>query len=266
MIASIDDISINYELSGTGKTLALIHGMGDDLSLWANQVPGFSKKYQVLTFDVRGHGQSDKPRAGYSLQSYADDLYSLLKLLKIERAFLLGFSMGAVIAMKFSLDHPEMVKALIIVSSSSHVSPKATAGFEKLADTAEVYGMEALLGTPGGSLFIQNRFLPAFAEKNPDFVAKFKQRWLLNDPKGFAGAARSMSSYNLTPELGKITCPTLILVGAEDKAVGVGGAVIINRNIRGSQLKIISECGHDIAREKAEELNAAVLEFLAQVH
>src|SRR6056297_3689844 len=95
----------NYDLVREGDYLALIHGFTDNLTMWYNQVPVFSKQYKVLTYDVRGHGQTDSPDDKISLDTLADDLYALLKALNIDKSFVLGYSMCGRIGLKFALKH-----------------------------------------------------------------------------------------------------------------------------------------------------------------
>ena len=110
-------ISMNYELSGNGTYFTLIHGAGDNLNEWYNQVPVFSQRYQVMTYDVRGHGQTELPEGELTTELWIDDLYALLKALNISETILLGFSMGGGIALGFTMAHPEMIKALILSNS-----------------------------------------------------------------------------------------------------------------------------------------------------
>ena len=110
-------ISMNYELIGSGRCLTLIHGAGDNLNAWFNQVPAFSQRYRVLTYDVRGHGQTEMTEEELTTELWVDDLYALLKDLSISETFLLGHSMGGAIALQFTLTHPKMVKALILSNS-----------------------------------------------------------------------------------------------------------------------------------------------------
>jgi len=251
------DISLNYELQGKGKTLSLIHGMGNDLSVWEQQVPRWSEHYRVLAYDVRGHGQSDGPPGPYSIQQFAEDHHMLLKALAIGSNFVLGFSMGGVIALQFALDHPEMTDGLIVVSSSSEVSEKAASMYEQMAALIEQRGMQAIAGLENSI------FAPEFIQRNPGVVAEYGEKLLRNDPKGYAAAARAVSRYNLTPELGKISCSSLLIVGDKDTTVGVGGSVIMSRRIANSKLVIVPGAGHVIMKESAGTLTNEVLDFLA---
>lgn len=257
MRIKINDVSLNYELSGSGRTLSLIHGMGNSLSLWELVLPQWTKHFQVLAYDVRGHGQSDKHLGPYSAKMFVNDHYLLLKALHIEKNFILGFSMGGVIGLQFALEHPEMTDALVVVSSSSEVSEKAIAMYEERAALVEQQGMETIASV------VDIAFTPDFARQNPSVVAQYREILLQNHPKAYAAAARAMIRYNLTAKLDRISCPTLVIVGEKDISVGVGGSVIISRRIPNSKLTILPEAGHIIMQEKPADFAREVLDFLA---
>ncbi|MBI2906473.1 MAG: alpha/beta fold hydrolase [Chloroflexi bacterium] len=259
MRLDLGDISINYELTGKGKLLTLVHGLGGSIASWESQVAEFSKKFQVLTWDVRGFGASDKPRGVYSAQMFADDLLSLLQKLGFSETFVLGHSMGGVIALRFTADHPEMVKGLIVASSASECNEAAAQRWNELADNIEKVGMTPVIET------VERNFTPEFTAAHPDIVEQQKGLRLDNDPVAYAQAARAMALANLTGELGKIRCPVLFVVGDKDVNVGVGGSVRMHRTVAGSQLKILENCAHGIQVEKASEFNETVVEFLAQL-
>jgi len=109
-----NDIYINYEINGSGDWLILIHGAGDNLAIWYNQVPVFSKEYNVLTYDMRGHGLTDVAEGDYTSGVWADDLYALINELGVRRASVLGYSLGGMIAAMLATEHPEMVNALVL--------------------------------------------------------------------------------------------------------------------------------------------------------
>ena len=113
-------IEVSYELSGEGDSLVLIHGFTDNSSMWHNQAPVFSERFQVLTYDVRGHGGTKTPEGDFSMKIFADDLRALLGAPGIERACVLGYSMGGRIALQFALQHPEMTTGLVFANSGVH--------------------------------------------------------------------------------------------------------------------------------------------------
>src|SRR5262245_60407894 len=109
---ALADVGLNYHVDGSGTDLILIHGLGNDLTLWDADAPVFAKHHRVLRFDVRGFGDSDKPAGPYSTGMFARDLAGLLQACSVEQAHVLGISMGGVIAQRFALDFPGRVHSL----------------------------------------------------------------------------------------------------------------------------------------------------------
>ncbi len=259
MRVKVNDIFINYEIAGSGKTLVLTHGLGGNAQAWETIIPLLTGHYQVLTWDVRGHGQSDKPAGSYSAGLFASDLATLLRTLGIESAFVLGHSMGGVISLRFALDFPGLCDALIVSSSSAEINPEATKRWEKLATTILEKGMEAVASDSTRS------FSKGFVERNPEVVKEMAGNSLLNDPSCYARAGLAISKYNYNEELSKIGCPTLIIVGDQDVTTPPGGSVRISRLIAGSKLIIFKDCGHISYVEQPEVFSQAVLDFLGEV-
>src|SRR5207245_2584476 len=115
----VNDIQIYYEIHGDGEPLVLIVGLGTDISEWDGIIRWLAEKYQVLAFDNRGAGRTDKPDIPYSIEMMADDTAGLMQTLGIEQAHILGVSMGGRIALALSLRHAECVKKLVLVSTSA---------------------------------------------------------------------------------------------------------------------------------------------------
>ena len=107
------DITLHYIEEGTGTPLLLLHGNGEDGTYFKHQLAYFSKKYRVIAVDTRGHGQSPRGAAPFTISQFAEDLNAFLEERKIERAVLLGFSDGANIAMRFAMKHQEKLLALM---------------------------------------------------------------------------------------------------------------------------------------------------------
>ena len=257
MKIDVGGCNLNYELVGSGEALTFIHGLGDNLNIWFNQVPIFLQRYRVLTYDVRGFGDSDKPPGEYTAELFAQDLKDLLTALGIDRSIIVGFSMGGVIAMRFALDYPEMARAIVVASSSSEVNERNVQRFRDWIDEVHQKGLGAFVDT-----YVEGRFHPDFVRSKPEFMTRWKDEWTGNDLGGWTQGALAMTKYNYTSELHRISCPTLVVTGDADKSVGVGGSVIIHRNIPGAQLEILPDIAHGIAREKPDLFNNALQEFL----
>lgn len=134
MIVKANNININYEVKGNGENLVLIHGAGDNLNMWYNQILVFSKGYRTIIYDVRGSGKTESPKGDYSVSLFVEDLYSLMKAIEVEEAFFLGFSMGGRIVLELAIDYPDMVKALILANSPP-VSRLPSADVQKMRQT-----------------------------------------------------------------------------------------------------------------------------------
>jgi proline-specific peptidase len=261
-------INVNYEFVGQGKFLTLIHGAGDNLNAWFNQVPAFAKRYRVLTYDVRGHGQTEIPDGALTTELWVEDLYALLKALNISETFLLGHSMGGAIALQFTLAHPSMVKALILSNSggarprgaeSSEAIRQMAANRQAQIDAIKKEGLEAVIKDR-----FNRMFSPGFMDKHPDTATWYRSVLLQNKPEGYLRVMEHMGGRTaVPPDVSKITCPTLVIGGEYDFG-GPDGAKATQKAIRGSQLKIFPT-GHAPAIEVPQEYNETVLKFLAGI-
>jgi 3-oxoadipate enol-lactonase len=258
-------ISINYEITGDGKWLTLVHGAGDNLGMWWNQVPAFSRSYKVLVYDVRGYGQTETPPENYSTDILIEDLYELLKVLGINETYLMGYSMGGRIAVGLTLKYPEMVKALIVANSPLAGMPQRSE--EQLREMAKMREQRLKIVEEQGLAPIMDEsmamvFSAGWPEKNRKVFEQYKNIRLTNNPKSYVVAMRSMTMGGPPPDVSSIRCPTLIIGGESDGLMGADSARAGQALIPGSQLKVMPT-GHAAAIEQPEEFNAAVLGFLA---
>ena len=113
----VNDITLYYEQYGQGQTLVFIHGLGSSARDWEFQVAPLAEHYQVIIFDLRGHGRSDKPAGPYSMSLFAADTAALLRALDSEAAYIVGLSLGGGIALQLAVDTPSMVRKLVVVNS-----------------------------------------------------------------------------------------------------------------------------------------------------
>ena len=259
----INKVVINYELSGAGKSLTLVHGVGDNLNVWYNQVPVFSKHYKVLAYDVRGHGASDLPEQEISTKILAEDLYALLKELDIRETFLLGHSMGGRIAISFTNKYPEMVKALILCNCVGPGPDEKT--IQKIIEAAQSEGIKGVIEEK-----INTTFPPDFIVKNPGVIEQYRLILQQTNVQGYLRFIQPLKQLkqhttgNPNSPLSNINCPTMIMVGEYDPISSPSVGREVQRAINGAQLKIFPT-GHSPALEKPEEFNKAILSFLSQV-
>ena len=134
---NLNNISMNYQLEGEGKTIVFVHGLSDSLKYWNKLTNELKNEYQILSFDLRGHGNSTDDDSQTTINLYQEDLHCLLKALDIENAVFIGLSLGGNIILDFAINHPEMVNGLIVMSSFPEHTEKLEA-----AKTANIDGIK----------------------------------------------------------------------------------------------------------------------------
>jgi pimeloyl-ACP methyl ester carboxylesterase len=254
-----------YEMMGEGHPLVLLHGGYMDRRIWDDQFAAFAQNYQVIRYDIRGFGKSALPQV-----PYADwqDLFNLLTFLDVEKAHLLGLSLGGVIALDFTLMYPEMVDALILVGSPVPGYPV------ELMFTQEQLEQQIQRWTPFNQARLE-RNIPAMIELLMDDetlvpssrypTARQRVRNNLSE-YSFAWVLDPAPKQELVPpafeRLNEIHVPTLIIVGSEDHFQLQKSADKLEQDITGARRVMISETNHMPNMEKPEEFNRFVLDFL----
>lgn len=264
-----ETLTLNYEVSGEGRDVVLVHGLGlSSMKTWVHQVPELCRHFRVHTYDVRGFGGSDNPSGRFSVQQHAYDLYELLKTLGLKQAVLVGFSMGGWICQQFTLDHPEMVGALVLSCTTSGLRPEGARRFVERADKVESQGTEALAEEQ-----IRNTFAPETMTGQPELIDFYRRNFLdprQNNPRSYAAMFRALSVPSWTAQLGRIRCPTLVVCGDADKGITRGNtptdaADILHQGIKGSRLAVIAQGGHYAHLERPAEWNAIIVNFIKEV-
>jgi pimeloyl-ACP methyl ester carboxylesterase len=257
-------IELYYELNGGGQPLVLISGLGYPLWQWHRMVPYLAEHFRVITFDNRGVGKSDKPAGPYTAQMLADDTVGLLTELDIEKAVIMGHSMGGFIAQAIALDRPQVVEKLILCSTNfggPHHIPITSEAMEVLSDVSS----DALTRFKNG-LIISTA--PGWAEKNPEMIQEWVE-WRLDNPIDPGPyQAQFAIGIGLLPEaaafeskLPQLKVPTLILFGADDKVVPPENATLLAGKIANSKTVIFPNAGHFFPIEIPEVASKAVIEF-----
>ena len=255
---AVREVEVNYEEAGTGFPLVLVHGLNGDLTGWVLILPEFSKHYRTVAMDVRGHGATSKPDQPYSIQSFSEDLYEFLKNLGIPKAHIFGLSMGGAIAQQFALDHPEMARSLILVSTFSFVDEHARQAFNGLKSRLAQGGYPAFFDE-----VVKLAFTPKYIAANPGPIAELKQKRIqINSPVAIGRATDACLGVNLKDQISQITVPTLVISGRKDVFTPIHLAEQIHRSIRASEWKILEGVGHNLHIEAAPQLVQTVLSFL----
>lgn len=265
--ANVNAVTLYYEVAGRGTPLVLVHGFACGIRSWDPQVSALSKKFRVITYDVRGFGISEAPRdpAQYSQALSVADLAGLLDHLKIRRAFVGGLSMGGNIALNFALTHPKRVQGLIVADTGSGSDEHAdwVAAAHGLADAAERGGMEAFT-----DLACANPLFARYIAQGPHAERFIRTCLMTHRARGVAHTAREVLSkrpglYSLEPQLRTLRVPTLLIVGEHDDPC-VRVHAFMEKTLPRATAMTIPGVGHLTNLEAPAVFNRAVRRFLAQ--
>jgi pimeloyl-ACP methyl ester carboxylesterase len=256
-------VKVFYESFGTGGTpLVFLHPWATNHYIWAFQVLNFAQNNRCLVVDHRGHGQSDKPAEGYSIGEMAADVVAILDDAGIDRAVLVGNSIGGMVAMQTSLDAPGRVIANLILSSGTNVGagtpPEVAEAMQK--DWRAVFGglMEAGIAAKSRA---DRPEIQQYME------GCFRTESNFNDAVFWAsvGDANGVFNWDISDQLKNISQPTLIIAGEEDGATTPEQNQFLADNIPGATIKFYKDVGHFCQLEKPTEFNADLTAFLAKV-
>lgn len=259
-----NNIELYYETHGEGKPLVLISGLGYSLWQWHKMVPFLAEHFQVLPFDNRGVGQSDKPAGPYTAQMLAADTIGLLDALEIEKAIIMGHSMGGFIAQAIALDFPDRVDKLILCATNfggPHHVPVTPEAMKVLTDVSS----DAVTRFKNG-LVVSTA--PGWAQKNPEMIREWIEWRSANSIEPGPYQAQLAIGLALLPEaaafedkLPRLNVPTLILFGEHDKVVPPENASLLSKQIANSKVVILPDAGHFFPIEVPEAAARAVTEF-----
>lgn len=254
--AEVNGTRLWYETAGKGSAVVLVHGGLVDSRLWDDQMKELAKRHRVVRYDLRGYGKSAAPTADFSP---VEDLRALLAFLKVERATVVGLSLGGIIAADFALEHPRMTEGLVLVGAGLRgdkqpPDPKSMEAYRaSVREGAEKFA-EMALETP----------LFQGVKEKPRAHARLREM-LLDNAKAlqhlFAGRLKYPEPETIN-RLGDIRAPTLVVVGDRDGPNLLNIADTLHAKIPGAQKSIIRNASHHPPVETPQEFNRVLLDFL----
>jgi pimeloyl-ACP methyl ester carboxylesterase len=272
--AKVRDLELHYDESGSGDPLVLIMGLGADSNAWMRQVPEFSRHHQTITFDNRGVGRSSKPPGPYSTRQMADETAGLMDHLGIDRAQVVGVSMGGMIAQELAINYPARVGALVLACTYAEPSPEIEALRQ---NSLQFFGASGSLDGNGSAslpeldpmailqymlpLIFSERFIcEELPELLPQLTAGLAYGFSL---EALLGQVTACMTHDTSDRLRTITRPTLVITGTDDRLVAPHHSDALAAAIPGAKLVKLDGGTHGFNLEMAELFNSEVGRFFA---
>lgn len=265
-----DGVGLHYEETGSGTPVIFVHEFAGDWRSWEPQMRHFGQRYRAITYSARGYPPSDIPEhpGSYNQNRAADDILAVLDHLGIERAHVVGLSMGGFATLHFGFRHPGRTLSLTVAGCGYGAEPGQRERFRgEAAAIAEALQRDGMAAFAARYAYGPTRV--QFENKNPRGHAEFARQLAEHSALGSANTqlgcqGERPSLYDLTPQMQALTVPTLILTGDEDTPCLQPG-LLMKQHIPTAALSVMPNCGHTINIEDPEQFNHLVGAFLAQV-
>ena len=265
-----DNVRLYYEEVGQGTPILFVHEFASDHRGWEPQMRAFGQRHRCIAYSARGYTPSDVPADpnAYSYRHVMRDAVAVLDHLKIDKAHLVGLSMGGYTSLQVALNHPERVRSLVLAGTGSGSERSYTDDFHKharaLGDTFEREGSAAVAKSYG----LGPSRVP-FLLKDPRGFAEFSRQLAEHDARGSANTSRGFqgarpSLYDFESEIKKLATPALIVVGDEDDRC-IEPSLFLKRTIAASGLVMLAKTGHVVNLEEPALFNQVVGDFLDRV-
>lgn len=247
------------ERQGSGPEVALIHGLGLNRAMWQWQLPALVPHFQVVSYDLLGHGESARPTRAPDLAMFSDQLLRLMDRCGIERAAIVGFSLGGMIARRFAVDHPDRLSALAILHSAHNRSSKEREAVRERVRQVLASGPSVTVDAA-----LERWFTPAFSAANREVMALVRGWILANDPGVYPEVYRVLAEGDaeLAQGIECISCPTLVMTGGEDFGNSPDMARRMAMCISGARAVILPGLRHMAPVEAPQAVNGPLVDFL----
>lgn len=241
--------------------VCLVHALAADGGMWAEQVPPLlAAGYAVLRVDLRGHGGSAATPGPYRMAELAEDVAAVLRALGLGPVHYVGLSLGGMVGQALALDHPDLVRSVVICDALA----------ESLPNAAEVWGPRIRAAREAGSVAplaegtMERWFTPGFRAARPERWEEIRATIAATDAEGYAACAEAISAFSHVARLPGLRAPALVLCGEEDHAVPPADAERIARLVPDGRFTIIPGARHLPNVERPEAFNRLLLDWLAR--
>jgi pimeloyl-ACP methyl ester carboxylesterase len=272
-IVNVNGVKLSYLIHGMGNSVIFIHGFGAKKEIWKPQIREISRKYQSITFDLRGTGESDRPDMPYTMKMLAEDIRGLMDAINVKKAHIIGRSFGGMIAQHFALMYPEKVDKLILIATNYG---RENVDWVEVAKTGRLEEIETMRSNPLKAFKQKSKWVFHIKfrkemERYPDkkFYGSFSMNDLIKEstinpsrPQDIINQAEAMKTHYTFDHLYKIKNKTLLIASSHDRQTPLSVMTEMRERIPNSKLKVIQEAGHFMTLSRASEVNKLILDFL----
>lgn len=246
-------VDVHAVVTGSGPAVVLSNSLGSDRRMWDAQLADLERHFTVVRYDTRGHGASPVPTGPYSIDDLTDDLVALLDRLRIERAHLVGLSLGGMTAMRLAARNPERVDRMVLLCTGAHLPP------------AQSWTDRAAAVRAGGSAAVAAAVVARWF--TPDYPGDraFWEGMVAGTPAvGYAGCCEAIAKLDLREDLRSITAPVLAIAGGADPATPPATLARITDAIPGAHLLVVEHAAHLANAEQPGIITPAIIDHLEQ--
>lgn len=261
---SINGARLFYEERGAGaQSIVFIHGLMLASESYERQIEAFAGRYRLIRYDLRGQGRSEMTRENLDLESLTDDAAAVIKKLSDKPVHVVGFSMGAFIAMRLAARRPDLVRSLTLIGPSAEAeAPENMPRYARLMALIRLFGPRPFAGVLLKILFGDTYLTAA---ENAGEVRRWR-RIISRLPRALArAAAASAHRKAIAGELPRISAPTMVVSGEEDRPISPEKSRAVHQLIRQSVFRSVPDTGHAVMIERPAAFNAMLGDFLAGV-
>lgn len=252
-------VAVHHVVEGPedAPVVLLSNSLGSTYEMWDAQVAALSERFRVVRYDTRGHGRSPVPPGPYSLDDLVDDVVALLDRLGVQRAHVVGLSLGGMTALRLAAREPDRVDRLVVLCTGARLEP--VSGWTDRAATVRTHGTTAVAGP-----VVERWFTRDFLEAHPDDRARFEAMVSATPAEGYAGCCEVIAAMDLRPDLPAITAPTLAIAGADDPATPPRHLEEIAASVQDGRLLVVPDAAHLANAQQPGTITPAIIEHLTQ--
>lgn len=249
--------AVAMEVTGSGAPIVMVHGLGGTANVWQPQVQGLADRYTIARFDLEGSGRSSV-RGALSIDGWVANIEAVMTSAGLERATLVGHSLGTLIAQHFAARYPGRVQRLALLGVNRAPEDARRQTVRDRANKVRSGGMLAIAdGVTSAALSEQTR------QKKPEVVAAVREFLLRQDPEGYARSCEAVAEA-VAADLSRITCPVLLVAGSDDTVSPPAISHNMARELRDARVAVITGCGHWLTLERPFDVNEHLAAFLSE--